>query len=208
MDKLRSFHPIYTPLCLWEEQRDFLTVQKIEPNCQEVFLQVPQEGWEVGAFGTSHSGRERPGETSPSSCPWEFGPFLPIMTLQACRPALLEDGGRLFFTRRSALRTAPKCLLRGPGRFPISSHPAPTLPAAAAGGFGGSYRARPQQPQPRINPHPSPLLQEARAQDFHLPVAPGQLMQWSRDAGAGLPRIASRPTPDPFSGKDQHQPPG
>ena len=161
MDKLRSFHPIYTPLCLWEEQRDFLTVHKIEPNCQEVFLQVPQEGWEVGAFGTSHSGRERPGETSPSSCPWEFGPFFPIKTLQACRPALLEeDGGRLFFTRRSALRTAPKCLLRGPGRFPISSHPAPHPSRSSGGGIWGFL------------PCPPPAT-TASYQPSSLTIAPG-----------------------------------
>lgn len=146
-------------------------------------------------------GRERPGEISPSSCPREFGPFLPVKTLQACRPALLEeDGGRLFFTRPSALTTAPKCPLRGPGRVPIS------FPQQRRGNLG-SYHARPQQPQPRINPHPSPLLQEARAQDFHLPVAPGQLMQRSRGAwaglpGAGLPGIearASRPAPSCWS---------
>lgn len=75
MDKLRSFHPVYTLFCLWEEQRDFLTVQKTERNCQQVFLQVPQEGWEVGVFGTSYSGAEKSLERqAPAPAPESSGP--------------------------------------------------------------------------------------------------------------------------------------
>ena len=159
------------------------------------------------------------------------GPFLPVKALLACRPALpysscREEGeGRLFSTRASALTTAPKCLLRGPADFPSPRTRRPTLPATAAVRFGVSYSARPQHPLPRITPHPSPSRQEARAQDFHLLVAPGQVMWRSRDAGAGTlsdrggsksrsSELLGRNTgslsqsPEPFPGKDQRQPPG
>lgn len=149
---------------------------------------------------------------APARVPGVRGPFLSVKALLACRPTLpypscREEGeGRLFSTRASALTTAPKCLLRGPADFPSPRTRRPTLPAAAAVRFGVSYSARPQHPLPRITPHPSPSRQEARAQDFHFPVAPGQVMWRSRDAGARgrrPPRIgagASRPAPSCWGG--------
>ena len=94
MDELGNPNPKSTPFWLWEERRAFLTVQKTELNCKQVFLQVPQERWEVGTFGR---GRGRPAGTSPSSWPGgaralpsrQGTPSLPA------RPALLilQGGG-------------------------------------------------------------------------------------------------------------------
>lgn len=97
MYELGNPNPKSTPFWLWEERRAFLTVQKTELNCKQVFLQVPQERWEVGTFGRASWGRGRPGGTSPSSCPGgaralashQGTPSLPA------RPALpiLQGGG-------------------------------------------------------------------------------------------------------------------
>lgn len=94
----------------------------------------------------------------------------------------VEGGFSLSDPRPSGLHPSARCTA-------WTDCPAPrtrraTIPTAVR--FGGSCPAQPQHPMPRITPHPSPSLQEARAGDGLLPVVPGQLMLRSRDAGAGL----------------------
>lgn len=169
-------------------------------------------------------GREKPGETSPSSCPREFGPFLPVKTLQACRPALLEeDGGRLFFTRPSALTTAPKCPLRGPGRFPISFPQQrrgnlgvlPCPPSATTASYQpSSLTIAPGSPRPGLSPSCRAGSADA-AITWRLGGASWGGAYWDR-GGSESPslELLERNTgslcqsPEPFPGKDQHQPPG